>query len=104
MESDSRSGGPGKGALEEGGATTTAMPRARIEDDDGRRREWHSRMIPRYQHRAGRRGDFGSIPERHQHAPTARSAFTAVGPYTRVRIPLAPPTSLSPIGHFRELR
>ena len=27
------------------GATTIAMPRARIEDDDGRRREWRSRMI-----------------------------------------------------------
>ena len=33
------------------GATTIALPRARIEDDDGRRREWHSRMIPRYQRR-----------------------------------------------------
>src|ERR1700674_2804046 len=54
MENDSRSGVPGKGALEEGGATTTAMPRARIEDDDGRRREWHSRMIPRYQRRTER--------------------------------------------------
>ena len=103
MESDSRSGGPGKGTLEELmrerirvtiesivdeelesalgaapservgtvragyrhgkrartlttslGATTIAMPRARIEDDDGRRREWHSRMIPRYQRRTER--------------------------------------------------
>ena len=36
------------------GATTIAMPRARIEDDDGRRREWHSRMIPRYQRRTER--------------------------------------------------
>src|SRR6202166_1089805 len=103
MESDSRSGGPGKGALEEVmreriratiesiideelegalgaarsrrvvlvrvgyrhgkrlrtlttslGATTIAMPRARIEDDDGRRRQWRSRMIPRYQRRTER--------------------------------------------------
>jgi len=103
MEMDSRSVGPGKGALEEVlrerirvtienivaeeleaalgaalserigpvragyrhgkrartlttslGATTIAMPRARIEDDDGRRREWHSRMIPRYQRRTER--------------------------------------------------
>ena len=105
MESDSRSGGPGKGALEEVmreriratiesivdeeleaalgatrsqrvgavragyrhgkrertlstslGATTIALPRARIEDDDGRRREWRSQMIPRYQRRT-ERGD-----------------------------------------------
>src|SRR6202166_1456226 len=33
------------------GATTITMPRARIEDDDGRRREWRSQMIPRYQRR-----------------------------------------------------
>jgi putative transposase len=30
------------------------MPRARIEDDDGRRRQWRSRMIPRYQRRTER--------------------------------------------------
>ncbi len=30
------------------------MPRARIEDDDGYRREWRSRMIPRYQRRTDR--------------------------------------------------
>ena len=36
------------------GATTIAMPRARIEDDEGRRREWRSRMIPRYQRRTER--------------------------------------------------
>jgi putative transposase len=36
------------------GATTIAMPRARIEDDDGRRREWRSQMIPRYQRRTER--------------------------------------------------
>jgi putative transposase len=103
MESDSRSGGQGKGALEELlreriratiesiveeelkgalgaarservgevrvgyrhgqrprtlttslGATTIAMPRARIEDAYGRRREWHSRVIPRYQRRTER--------------------------------------------------
>src|ERR1035437_4868181 len=29
------------------GAMTIAMPRARVEGADGRRREWHSRMIPR---------------------------------------------------------
>src|ERR1700678_1164553 len=103
MEMDSRSGRPGKGALEdllreriratieaiveeelEGalgaarsqrigsmrvgyrhgkrarklttslGATTITMPRARIEDAQGQRREWHSRMIPRYQRRTER--------------------------------------------------
>jgi putative transposase len=103
MESDSRSAGPRKGALEELmrerirvtierivdeeleaalgaarsqrvglirtgyrhgkrlrtlttslGATTIAMPRARIEDDDGRRREWRCQMIPRYQRRTER--------------------------------------------------
>ncbi len=36
------------------GATTIAMPRARIEDADGRRREWRSRIIPRYQRRTAR--------------------------------------------------
>jgi putative transposase len=36
------------------GATTITMPRARIEDAQGRRREWHSRMIPRYQRRTER--------------------------------------------------
>jgi transposase-like protein len=36
------------------GATTIAMPRARIEDDDGRRREWGSQIIPRYQRRTER--------------------------------------------------
>src|ERR1035437_5974303 len=36
------------------GATTIAMPRARIESADGRRREWHSRVIPRYQRRTER--------------------------------------------------
>src|ERR1700738_1889613 len=36
------------------GATTIAMPRARIEDDDGRRREWRSQIIPRYQRRTER--------------------------------------------------
>lgn len=33
------------------GPTTIAMPGARIEDEDGRRREWCSRIIPRYQRR-----------------------------------------------------
>src|SRR5260370_2230930 len=36
------------------GATTIAMPRARIKDDDGRRREWRSQIIPRYQRRTER--------------------------------------------------
>jgi len=36
------------------GATTIMMPRARIEDDDGRRREWRSTIIPRYQRRTER--------------------------------------------------
>src|ERR1022692_3118791 len=36
------------------GATTIAMPRARIEGADGRRREWRSRIIPRYQRRTER--------------------------------------------------
>ena len=36
------------------GATTIAMPRARIEDDDGRRCEWRSQIMPRYQRRTER--------------------------------------------------
>jgi transposase-like protein len=36
------------------GATTIMMPRGRIEDDDGRTREWHSAVIPRYQRRTER--------------------------------------------------
>jgi transposase-like protein len=36
------------------GATTIAMPRARLEDAEGKRREWRSRMIPRYQRRTER--------------------------------------------------
>jgi putative transposase len=36
------------------GATTITLPRARIEDAQGQRREWHSRMIPRYQRRTER--------------------------------------------------
>jgi len=36
------------------GATTIAMPRARIEDADGCRREWRSQLIPRYQRRTER--------------------------------------------------
>jgi putative transposase len=36
------------------GATTITMPRARIEDAQGQRREWHSHMIPRYQRRTAR--------------------------------------------------
>jgi transposase-like protein len=36
------------------GATTIMMPRARIDDDDGRRREWRSAIIPRYQRRTER--------------------------------------------------
>jgi putative transposase len=36
------------------GATRITMPRARIEDGQGQNREWHSRMIPRYQRRTER--------------------------------------------------
>ena len=36
------------------GATTIAMPRARLEDADGKSRKWRSRMIPRYQRRTER--------------------------------------------------
>jgi putative transposase len=36
------------------GATTIAMPRARLEGAEGKRREWRSRMIPRYQRRTER--------------------------------------------------
>jgi putative transposase len=36
------------------GATTIMMPRARIDDDEGRRREWRSAIIPRYQRRTER--------------------------------------------------
>ncbi len=36
------------------GPTTIAMPRARLEGEDGRRREWRSRIIPRYQRRTER--------------------------------------------------
>jgi putative transposase len=36
------------------GATTITMPRARIEDAQGQRREWRSQMIPRYQRRTER--------------------------------------------------
>ena len=36
------------------GATTIAMPRARLEGADGKGREWRSRMIPRYQRRTER--------------------------------------------------
>ena len=36
------------------GATTIAMPRARVEGEDGRRHEWRSQLIPRYQRRTER--------------------------------------------------
>src|SRR5258708_8762654 len=36
------------------GPTTIAMPRARLEGEDGRRREWGSAIIPRYQRRTER--------------------------------------------------
>lgn len=36
------------------GATTIAMPRARIASEDGQRHEWRSQMIPRYQRRTER--------------------------------------------------
>jgi putative transposase len=34
------------------GMMTVRMPRARIEDDEGRRREWRSQINPRYQRRS----------------------------------------------------
>ena len=36
------------------GATTIAMPRARLEDAEGKSREWRSRMVARYQRRTER--------------------------------------------------
>jgi transposase-like protein len=36
------------------GATTITMPRARVENTDGQRSEWRSRIIPRYQRRTAR--------------------------------------------------
>jgi transposase-like protein len=36
------------------GATTIAMPRARLEGEQGKRREWRSQIIPRYQRRTER--------------------------------------------------
>jgi len=36
------------------GATSIALPRARIADEDGQRREWRSQIIPRYQRRTER--------------------------------------------------
>ena len=61
------------------GATTIAMPRARMEAADGRRGEWQSRIIPRYQRRTERVDEaILGVPERHQHAPFARSAGPAV--------------------------
>jgi putative transposase len=36
------------------GPTTIAMPRARIEDAQGQRREWRSQIVPRYQRRTER--------------------------------------------------
>src|SRR5207247_2368451 len=36
------------------GATTIAMPRARLDGEDGQCREWHSQIIPRYQRRTER--------------------------------------------------
>jgi len=36
------------------GATTITRPRTRIDDAQGQRREWHSRMIPRGQRRTER--------------------------------------------------
>jgi putative transposase len=36
------------------GPTTIAMPRARLSGEDGRRREWRSAIIPRYQRRTER--------------------------------------------------
>jgi putative transposase len=36
------------------GQTTIRLPRARLKDADGAEREWHSRVIPRYQRRTAR--------------------------------------------------
>jgi transposase-like protein len=36
------------------GPTTIRMPRGRIRDEDGRTREWASKVIPRYQRRTSR--------------------------------------------------
>jgi hypothetical protein len=48
------------------GPTTIAMPRARLEAADGVRREWRSRIIPRYQRRTERVDEaiLGALPER----------------------------------------
>ena len=51
------------------GATTITMPRARIEDAQGQRREWHSRMIPRYQRRTERVDEAMLGVEWHQYPP-----------------------------------
>jgi hypothetical protein len=60
------------------GATTIAMPRARIADDDGRRREWRSQIIPCYKRYTERVDEaMGVSLERHQHAAPARSAGAA---------------------------
>ena len=60
------------------GATTIAMPRARIEDDDRRRREWRSQIIPRYQRRTERVDEaILGCTERHQYSSAARSPRTA---------------------------
>ena len=54
------------------GATTITMPRARIEDAQGQRREWHSRMIPRYQRRTERVDEAMLGVEWHQYPPATR--------------------------------
>jgi putative transposase len=68
------------------GATTIMMPCARVEDEDGRRREWRSTIIPRYQRRTERVDEaiLGVPPERHQHAPAAWSAGAAAARHPAV--------------------
>ena len=43
------------------GPTTIAMPRARLEGEDGRRREWRSAMIPRWISRSYRSRFVGGV-------------------------------------------
>src|SRR5436309_4376496 len=50
------------------GPTTIAMPRARLEGEDGRRREWRSAIIPRYQRRTER-----PVLDCHRRPPAANS-------------------------------
>jgi Transposase, Mutator family len=68
------------------GATTIAMPRARTLNENGRRHEWRSQIIPRYQRRTARVDEaiLGGVPKRHQYATVARSAGAAAARCTVV--------------------